>query len=71
MGKIRCPEMEGVQPIMIPVAITLNVSILMPSRAAVVGLDYRALTTDIDFKRAVVSIEEACMVNVHLGKVRC
>jgi len=54
----------------------LNASILilnasLPSRAAVAGMDYRALTTDSDFKRAVEAIVQACRVNVDLGKVRC
>jgi len=56
-------------------ATALNGSILifnlsLHSRAAAVGMDYRALTTDSDFKRVVESIVEACRVNVDLGKVQ-
>jgi hypothetical protein len=57
-------------------ATALNVSILIvnftfPSRAAVAGMDYRALVTDSDFKRAVQAIVETCRANVELGKVQC
>jgi hypothetical protein len=61
---------------LILVATALNVSILifnftLPSRAAVAGMDYRALMTDSDFKRAVESVVQACRVNADLGKVQC
>jgi hypothetical protein len=57
-------------------ATALNVSILilnlsLPSRAAVAGMDYHALATDSDFKRAVQSIVEACTVNIGLDKMQC
>jgi len=61
---------------LILVATALNASILifnltLPSRAAVAGMDYRALVTDSDFKRAVQTIVETCRANVELGKVQC
>ncbi len=62
--------------VLILVATALNVSILalnltLPSRAAVAGMDYQALVTDSDFKRAVQTIVETCRANVELGKVQC
>ena len=62
--------------VLILVATALNVSILilnltLPSRAAVAGMDYQALVTDSDFKRAVQTIVQACRANVELGKVQC
>lgn len=61
---------------LILMATVLNVSILifnltLPSRAAVAGMDYHALVTDSDFKRATQTIVEACRVNADLGKVQC
>ena len=54
----------------------LNIAILalnlsLTSRAAVSGVDYKALTSDEDFKKAVQTIIEGCRVNVDIGKVRC
>jgi hypothetical protein len=62
--------------VLLLVATALNVSILilnltLPSRAAVAGMDYQALVTDSDFKRAVQAIVETCRANVELGKVQC
>jgi hypothetical protein len=61
---------------LIIVATALNASILifnltLPSRAAVAGMDYHALVTDADFKRAAQTIVETCRANVELGKVQC
>jgi len=61
---------------LILMATALNVLILifnltLPSRAAVAGMDYRALVTDSDFKRAVQTIVQECKANVELGKVQC
>jgi len=58
------------------VATAFNASILifnliLPSRAAVAGMDYRALVTDCDFERAVQTIVEKCNANVELDKVQC
>jgi len=55
---------------LILMAAALNVSILifnltLPSRAAVAGMDYRALVTDSDFKRVVQTIVETCRANVY------
>ena len=34
-------------------------------------MDYKALASDEDFKKAVQTVIEACRVNVDIGKVRC
>lgn len=52
-------------------AAILFVNLSLPSRAAVANMDYRAMTADADFKRAVQSIVEACIVDADLGKLRC
>jgi hypothetical protein len=57
-------------------ATALNVAILilnlsLTSQAAVSGMDYKALASDEDFKKAVQTVIEACRVNVDIGKVRC
>ena len=49
--------------------LTLNLS--FASKAAVSGMDYKALTSDEDFTKAVRTVIEACRVNVSIGKVRC
>jgi hypothetical protein len=54
----------------------LNVAILLvnlsfPSRAAVANMDHQALVADADFKQAVQTIIQACIVNVGIAKVRC
>jgi hypothetical protein len=56
--------------------IALNVAILLvnlsfPSRAAVANMDHQALVADADFKQAVQTIIQACIVNVGIAKVRC
>lgn len=62
--------------VLLLVATALNISILifnlsLPSRAAVAGMDYHALTADADFKQAVQSVVQACTINADLGKIRC
>ena len=49
--------------------LVLNIS--LPSRAAVSGINYKALASDDDFKKAVQTVVEACTVNANLGKVFC
>jgi hypothetical protein len=58
------------------IATALNLAILifnlsLPSRAAVAGMDTKALIGDSDFKAAVQSVIQGCRVNVDLGKIRC
>jgi hypothetical protein len=51
--------------------IALAVTLSLPSRAAVAGMDYRALTNDPDFTRAVQSIVQNCKVNLDTDKLKC
>ena len=62
--------------VIIPVATALNVVVLavnlsLPSRAAVSGMDAKALAADADFRKAVQAIIVECKVNVGIDKIRC
>ena len=57
-------------------ATTFNLAILamnlsVPSRAAVSGMDHKALIADLDFTQAVKSIIRGCRVNIGLAKISC
>ena len=61
---------------MLLAATALNLAIVLvglsfSSKAAVANMDYSALVTDADFKKAVQSIAEACSVNINLAQIRC
>lgn len=49
----------------------LAVNLSLPSRAAVAGMNYRDLTNDPEFTRAVQSIVQSCKVNVDTAKLKC
>lgn len=51
--------------------VALAVTLSLPSRAAVAGMNYRALTNDPDFTRAVQSIVQNCKVNIDTAKLKC
>jgi|HubBroStandDraft_5_1064220.scaffolds.fasta_scaffold479387_1 hypothetical protein len=62
--------------VLIAASTTLNGMLLIlntawPSRAAVSGMDYKALVSDDDFRKAVKTIVEACRVNVGVDKIHC
>jgi hypothetical protein len=70
-------QKPGARMLVLLVSVTiLNVAILLvnlsfPSRAAVANMDHQALVADADFKQAVQTIIQACIVNVGIAKVRC
>ncbi len=51
--------------------VALAVTLSLPSRAAVAGMNYHALTNDPDFTRAVQSIVQNCKVNIDTAKLKC
>jgi hypothetical protein len=62
--------------VLIAATTTLNgmmlvLNMVWPSRAAVSSMDYKALVSDDDFKKAVQTVVEMCRVYVGVDKIVC